>query len=177
MTIVKRTNHFSFLEDLIPTLLSLYTTRLTYQTLTASFQQVCNYVSKFRNRLGPDNMLHLKRLVVFLDALKKYTNEWKELRRGTTAHASGLKEKVEVVTVTQLLEGLGRKASGVNLLEIEAYLRRSKVNLGPFKYVPHFESINRLPERSQVILTRMQRVMAVRSCYLACLSIGYSLDC
>ena len=125
-------------------------------------------------------MLHLKRLVVFLDALKRYTNEWKETRRGTTAEkscASGLKEKVEVVTVTQLLERLGRKASGVNLLEIEAYLRRSKVNLGRFKYVLHLQPITRLPERSQVILTRKQRVMAVRSFYLARLSAGCLSDC
>lgn len=122
-------------------------------------------------------MLHLKRLVVFLDALKKYTSEWKESRRGTTAEKTSLKEKVEVVTVTQLLEGLGRKASGVNLLEIEAYLRRSKVSLGRFKYVPRLQPITRSPERLQVILTKKQRVVAVRSFYLACLSAECSSHC
>lgn len=74
-------------------------------------------------------MLHLKRLVVFLDALKKYALEWKESRIGKSSEqgqkAGG--EKAEVMTVVELLARLGRKATGVNLLEIEAYLRRSKV--------------------------------------------------
>jgi chromosome transmission fidelity protein 1 len=76
-------------------------------------------------------MLHLKRLVVFLDALKKYTSEWKESRKGKSAgqgrESSGGGDKAEVMTVAELLERLGRKATGVNLLEVEAYLRRSKV--------------------------------------------------
>ncbi|KAF9462983.1 helicase C-terminal domain-containing protein [Collybia nuda] len=117
-------------HNLIPTLLSISTTRLPFSTLTTSLQQVGIYVSKFRNRLGAENMLHLRRLVVFLDALKRYTLEWKDSRRNNSAvrsqetHAG---EKAEIMTVAELLERLGRKAAGVNLMEIEAYLRRSKV--------------------------------------------------
>lgn len=66
-------------------------------------------------------MLHLKRLVIFLDALKKYALEWKE------QNSKADKPKVEVMTVAYLLERLGRKVSGVNLLEIEGYLKSSKV--------------------------------------------------
>ncbi|KAF5382526.1 hypothetical protein D9615_002808 [Tricholomella constricta] len=120
-------------HNLIPTLLSLSTTRLPYATLATSFMQVCLYVSKFRNRLSPANLLHLKRLVVFLDALKKYVLEWKEGRIGKSAieekGVSNKTEKVEVMTAAELLERLGRKASGINLLEIEKYLRSSKLNL------------------------------------------------
>ncbi|KAG6841256.1 hypothetical protein C0991_000396 [Blastosporella zonata] len=111
-------------HNLIPTLLSLSTTRLPQATLVTSFMQVCTYVSKFKNRLGPANLLHLKRLVVFLDALKKYVLEWKESRIGKP---TSVVEKVEVMTPAQLIERLGRKASGINLLEIEQYLRASKV--------------------------------------------------
>lgn len=65
-------------------------------------------------------MLHLKRLVTFLDSLKKYLEQWK----GTRVDA---KEKSEVITVAQLIERLGRRIAGINLLEIESYLKRSKV--------------------------------------------------
>lgn len=74
---------------------------------------------------------------MFLDALKKYAMEWKEARKskstGQDRQADG--EKVEVMTVAELLERLGRKAAGVNLLEIAAYLRRSKVTCLAFLYL------------------------------------------
>ncbi|KAJ6584730.1 helicase C-terminal domain-containing protein [Mycena capillaripes] len=108
-------------HNLIPTLLSLSTARLTWQGLNTSLQQVCIYVSKFRTKLSPSNMLHLKRLVTFLDALQKYALEWKEKNGKSDA------TKVEVMTVADLLERLGRKVGGINLLEIEAYLKSSKI--------------------------------------------------
>jgi chromosome transmission fidelity protein 1 len=111
---------FRPLKDLIPTLLSLSTAYLPYSTLTTSLQQVLVYVSRFKTRLSPANMLHLKRLVVFLDALKKYVGEWKDVRVKE-------KEKTEVMTVAQLTERMGKKVAGINLLEIESYLKRSKV--------------------------------------------------
>lgn len=110
------------IADLISTLLSLSTTRLPFSVLTASLQQVCSYVSKFRTRLSAANMLHLKRLVVFLDALKKCVVEWRETRIGKF---SG--EKTEVMTVAELTEKLGKKVAGINFLEIGAYLKSSKV--------------------------------------------------
>ena len=64
-------------------------------------------------------MLHLKRLVVFLDALKRYTGEWKETRAKEIV-------KAEVISVAQLMERMGKKVAGINLLEIESYLKRSK---------------------------------------------------
>ena len=64
-------------------------------------------------------MLHLKRLVVFLDALKKYLEEWKKARANETLNA-------EVISVAQLMDRMGKKVAGINLLEIESYLKRSK---------------------------------------------------
>ena len=65
-------------------------------------------------------MLHLKRLVVFLNSLKKYVDEWKEARTKETF-------KAEVINVAELIDRMGKKVAGINLLEIESYLKRSKV--------------------------------------------------
>ncbi|KAJ7644317.1 helicase C-terminal domain-containing protein [Roridomyces roridus] len=109
-------------HNLIPTLLSLSTARLPFSTLSTSFHQVCTYVSKFRNKLSSRNMLLLKRLVLFLEALIKYATTWKEENGKKKDKWQG-----EVMTVANLLEHLGRKVAGVNLLEIEAYLKSSKI--------------------------------------------------
>lgn len=109
--------------DLIPTLLSLSTIRLSLQTLTTSLTQVSIYLSKFKTRLTADHALHIKRLAIFLDALKKYATEWLALRKSEKS----LKERTEIMNVGELMQRLGRKAEGINMLEVEAYLRSSKV--------------------------------------------------
>jgi chromosome transmission fidelity protein 1 len=65
-------------------------------------------------------MLHLKRLVVFLDALKIYSGEWEKARGANETH------NAEVISVAQLVDRMGKKVAGINLLEIESYLKRSK---------------------------------------------------
>ncbi|KIY70584.1 DNA repair helicase [Cylindrobasidium torrendii FP15055 ss-10] len=107
-------------HNLISTLLSLLTHRLSLGILSLSFTQVCIYVTKFRNRLSHANMLQLKRLVTFLDALKKAVTAWKE-----TAKTN--KEKTQILTVIDLLALLGPKAAAINLLEVVKYLKSSKV--------------------------------------------------
>lgn len=59
-----------------------------------------------------------------MDALKKFMVQWKEAKC-----AAEKTEKVEVITVAGLLEQLGRKAAGINLLEVERYLKESKVGI------------------------------------------------
>ncbi|KAF8630963.1 hypothetical protein AX17_005319 [Amanita inopinata Kibby_2008] len=119
-------------HNLIPTLLSLSTTRLSYGTLTTSLQQLATYISRFRTRLSGVHSVHLKRLFVFLDALKRYAVEWKEDRVGRNGpNGRNPPErtscKTEVTTIAEFMDRLGRKASGINLLEIEKYLKTSKV--------------------------------------------------
>jgi len=65
-------------------------------------------------------MLHLKRLVLYLDAIKKYTVAWK-------ATQSTAKVKSEVLTLSDLVGRLDKRVAGINLLEIKDYLKRSKV--------------------------------------------------
>ncbi|KAG7088245.1 hypothetical protein E1B28_012259 [Marasmius oreades] len=107
-------------HNLISTLLSLSTTRLTFRTLQTSLYQVGIYVSKFRNRLSPQNLLHLKKLAVFLDSLKRYVVEWQQ-------QAINQPQKAEVLTAAELLERLGKRVVGLNMLAIEKYLKASKI--------------------------------------------------
>lgn len=72
------------------------------------------------------NLIHLKRLVLILGALKKYVGEWKE------EHVKA-KEKIEIMTVAQLMEKLGRRVAGINFLEVETYLKQSKARLSGFE--------------------------------------------
>lgn len=116
--------------DLIPTILSLSTVYLTLPTLLLSFQQVCSYVSHFKTRLSPTNLLHLKRLVIFLDSLKAYAAKWKDGGKNTKDAQS------EVMTVGELISRLGKKVAGINLMEVEAYLKKSKVSVYEFYIDP-----------------------------------------
>lgn len=74
--------------------------------------------------MTPSHALHLKRLVGFLTALDSFVTTWK-------AGALSIRQKTaqeEVITVSDLVERLGTKVDGVNLIEIETYLRSSKVS-------------------------------------------------
>ncbi|THV04455.1 DNA repair helicase [Dendrothele bispora CBS 962.96] len=108
-------------HNLITTLLSLSTVRVSLSTLRISLQQVSIYVTKFRNRLSAQHLLHLQRLRAFLEELQKYLSEWK----------SNFKDngpgKSEVISASELMERLGKKAIGINMLAIERYLKSSKI--------------------------------------------------
>lgn len=83
------------------------------------------------------------RLVGLLNALHTYAEEWREAHQKQPRGGGGKDvqaETVEVMAPGELLARLGRKADGVNLLEIEAYLRRSKVWLeGTIKCLANFK--------------------------------------
>jgi chromosome transmission fidelity protein 1 len=66
-------------------------------------------------------MLHLKRLVVFLDSLKAYAAKWKDDK------SNSKDAQPEVMTAGDLISRLGKKIAGINLMEVEAYLKKSKV--------------------------------------------------
>jgi len=80
--------------------------------------------------------VHLKRLLVFLDALKQYALEWKESKTvkseghdyNSAKRKGSNSDLTEVMTISQFMERLGRKASSINFLEIEKYLKTSKVS-------------------------------------------------
>lgn len=110
-------------HNLIPTLLSLSTICLPFHVLDTSLSQVSSYLSKFRVRLSASHTLHLRRLITFLHAFRKYSAEWLAAKKENKK----MDRRIEVITAVELLQRIGRKAEGVNLLEVEAYLRNSKI--------------------------------------------------
>lgn len=93
--------------------------------LSTSLNQVTMYYEKFRTRLSALHNLHLKRLINYMEAIQKVMEDWKATRSKAGSSADA---RTEVFTISSFMEKLGRKAVGINLLEIEAYLKRSKVN-------------------------------------------------
>jgi chromosome transmission fidelity protein 1 len=61
--------------------------------------------------------------------LVKYAESWKNerLSAGSNMNPKSNLPTAEVLTSGELLRRLGRKAEGINLLEVEKYLRSSKV--------------------------------------------------
>ncbi|GJE94647.1 DNA repair helicase [Phanerochaete sordida] len=122
-------------HNLVSTLLALSTVALPLRTLATALAQLSIYLDKFRTRLSTAHALHLRRLVALLEALVRFAEEWRA--GGTSAASAPGPEKAasrkprepgaEVLTSGELMGRLGRRVAGVNLLEIETYLRASKV--------------------------------------------------
>jgi chromosome transmission fidelity protein 1 len=108
--------------DLIPTLLSLSSVQVHYSAFTSSLEQISAYLSRYRTRLSPSHVLHLKRLTTFLSAIKEFGAKWQEQRQRSPENQQ------EVLTIVELIHHLGRHVEGINLLEIGNYLRSSKVS-------------------------------------------------
>ncbi|KAL4080644.1 DNA repair helicase [Scleroderma citrinum] len=104
-------------HNLIPTLLSLSSVSVTSNILSASLRQVEVYYHKFRTRLSVVHSLQLRRLISYLNAMIKVMEE----KRGQTEARS------EVMSIPDYMQKLGQKVDGINLLEIESYLKKSKI--------------------------------------------------
>lgn len=105
-------------HNLISSLLSLSTARLTLSTIQTCLDQLLGYLKRFRTRLAAKHAVHLKRLAVFLNAVKTYMQTWSHGRQGNFT---------EVILTNVFVERLGKTVASINLLEIEGYLRSSKV--------------------------------------------------
>ncbi|KZW01490.1 DNA repair helicase, partial [Exidia glandulosa HHB12029] len=104
-------------HNLIDTLLSIHSVSLSLHTLRESLAQLKVYHDRFKNRITGRHLLHLRRLINFLTALEKVLDD----------AGKDKKSKETLMTVQELEGSLGRKAEGVNLLEIHTYLRTSKL--------------------------------------------------
>ncbi|KAF8507368.1 helicase C-terminal domain-containing protein [Hysterangium stoloniferum] len=138
------TNHVVVVDEahnLIDSLLSVHTVSLSLSTLTTSIFQLTTYLTRFRKKLSPTHGLHLRRLLRFLGAMKAFLESWRDekvtdaSKAVAKAESGGEKAKLklerkpkdEIMPSNKLMESLGSQVDGVNLLEIEAYLRRSKI--------------------------------------------------
>ncbi|KAI9443288.1 DNA repair helicase [Lactarius indigo] len=102
-------------HNLVSSLLSLSTVTLPLRTLELCLEQLTAYISRFKNRLASKHVLHLKRLYRLLHTLRGLLSN--QQQQGTT----------EVITVDDLLSKLGGKLEEINFLEIQNYLRKSKL--------------------------------------------------
>ncbi|KAH7336846.1 DNA repair helicase [Rhizoctonia solani] len=114
-------------HNLIDTILAVHTLPVSSTIIRVSKTQVDLYRSKFRNRLKTKHVVHLTRLSVLLTALQNFTEAW---INGSAAHASSGKKKLpreEMFGVAEFIRMLGAHAENINPLEIEKYLRESKI--------------------------------------------------
>ncbi|EJT96518.1 hypothetical protein DACRYDRAFT_25669, partial [Dacryopinax primogenitus] len=105
-------------HNLIDTVLSIHSVTLSTTTLETCLGQLAIYVTKFRKRLASKHLIHLKRLVAFLSALENFCLDWQS--------ADATKNE-EMLSIAGVAESLGQKVDGINLLEIEQYLKESKI--------------------------------------------------
>lgn len=108
--------------DLIDTILSIHTIPLSSVTLRASLAQLKIYLAKFKSRFSAQNAVNLRRLVLFLTSLDQFCSDW--IKRTEEA---GNKASEAMLEVHQFVNALGSKVQDVNLLEIDKYLRASKI--------------------------------------------------
>ncbi|CAE6498574.1 unnamed protein product [Rhizoctonia solani] len=121
-------------HNLIDTILAVHTMPVSSAIIRVSKTQVDLYRSKFRNRLKTRHVVHLTRLSVLLTALQNFTEAWINGGAGATenkqSNTSGGNKKPpqeEMFGVAEFIRMLGAHAENINPLEIEKYLRESKI--------------------------------------------------
>ncbi|VDB84636.1 unnamed protein product [Peniophora sp. CBMAI 1063] len=102
-------------HNLTAALLQLSSVSVPLRTLELCIEQLGNYLKKFRNRLASRHRLHLDRLHKLMEGIRKIMLKWKQL------------ELPEVATVQDVISRFDRNLDGVNVLEIETYLKSSKI--------------------------------------------------
>ncbi|KAI5835242.1 DNA repair helicase [Schizophyllum commune Tattone D] len=103
-------------HNVIPTLLSLSTTSVPLSQIRLSLAQVTTYLAKFKTRLKHVHVLSLRRLTVFLESLVACVEGW-----------GGGEGVTEIMTPNDFVSRLGKKVEGINLLEVERYLKASRI--------------------------------------------------
>ncbi|CUA77223.1 chromosome transmission fidelity protein 1 [Rhizoctonia solani] len=119
-------------HNLIDTILAVHTLPVSSSVLRVSKTQVDIYRSKFRNRLKTKHVVHLTRLSVLLTALQNFIGAWMNGGTGENKKldaSSGKKKppQEEMFGVAEFIRMLGAHAENINPLEIEKYLRESKI--------------------------------------------------
>ncbi|KAI4523602.1 DNA repair helicase [Schizophyllum commune Loenen D] len=112
-------------HNVIPTLLSLSTTSLPLSQIRLSLAQVTTYLAKFKTRLKHVHVLSLRRLTVFLESLVACVEGWGGGEGAVSG--GGARDATEIMTPHDFVSRLGKKVEGINLLEVERYLKASRI--------------------------------------------------
>ncbi|KAG9119952.1 ATP-dependent DNA helicase chl1, partial [Ceratobasidium sp. 392] len=128
------TDQIVIVDEAHNTILAVHTLPVSGTILRVSRTQVDLYRSKFRTRLKTRHTVHLTRLSVLLGALLAFTDSWLKGSVVATGNAkpegaNGKKKlpQEEMFGVADFLRMLGAHAENINPLEIEKYLRESKI--------------------------------------------------
>ena len=116
-------------HNLIDTLLSIHSVSLSLSTIRDSLEQLRGYHARFKARLKGRHLLQLRFLINVVAALEKFC------LAQLAAAQPGSGEQSKMWTVRDVEAALGRGADGVNMLEINAYLRTSKLARKAASYV------------------------------------------
>jgi chromosome transmission fidelity protein 1 len=112
-------------SDLIDTILSIHTISLSSTTISTCITQLKIYHTRFKTRLTAAHAIHLKRLAAVLVALSNVCSD--HLETAKKDKKPNGKTEEHIMTTTEFASKLGMKVEGINLLEIEKYLRSSRV--------------------------------------------------
>jgi chromosome transmission fidelity protein 1 len=110
--------------DLIDTLLSIYSTNLSHAHLNSALSQLDQYLARFRNRLKPNHALWIRQTVAVLRGLAKVCEKF--LKEVKSLNWKG-KGKAEMMDGNTLMSRIGGGSDQVNLMEMVAYLKESKL--------------------------------------------------
>lgn len=108
--------------DLIDTILGIYSTTLPASHLTAAGSQLTQYLARFRTRLKSRHTLWIQQMLSVLRGLVRVTEAYSAGARKDKAKARG-----EILDVNTLMARVGGASDAVNLIELIAYLKESKL--------------------------------------------------
>ncbi|KAH7103380.1 DNA repair helicase [Auriculariales sp. MPI-PUGE-AT-0066] len=117
-------------HNLIDTLLSIHSMTLSLQTVRDSLEQLRAYHDRFKGRLAGRHLVQLRRLTNVVAAVEKFCIE-----QGKAMIKPNAGEQSKMWAVQDVEAALGRAAEGINLLEVNAYLRSSKLARKAASYV------------------------------------------
>lgn len=112
-------------HNLIDTLLDIHSTTLASAQLSNAAWQLQQYLQRFRNRLKPVHALWVRQTLGVLQGLVKVCERYVSGQTPTGKDKS--KAKVEMLDTNQLMGRLGGGSDQVNLMEMVAYLKESKL--------------------------------------------------
>lgn len=115
-------NRWQLTADLIDTILGIYSATLPASHLRNALSQLTQYLSRFRSRLKPRHALMISQTLSVLRGLVKVCSDY-----AAEATMNKVKAKGEMMNVNEFMARVGRSADAVNLIELVAYLKESKL--------------------------------------------------
>jgi chromosome transmission fidelity protein 1 len=108
--------------DLIDTVLGIYSNTLPASHIRAAGSQLTQYLARFRTRLKGRNALMIQQTLAVLRGLVRVTDAYAKVAKQDRAKARG-----EIMNTNELVTRVGGAADAINVIELLAYLKESKL--------------------------------------------------